>query len=109
MSATAETRIRNGPAIPRLLAVVGDEWVCAKDIARLMGISIKRAHQIVSSLPPDAQLEKRRARVKDRWNVQYRRAREGYVAPLYETELDAWPLARAMGGYTFKGATPCQV
>lgn len=99
----AETRTDRRRPCSRedMLAILGEEWLTVHEIAPLIGVTVARVRQVATELLDERAIQKRVILRKDRWHHEYKKAPPGYVEPLYESRVDAWPLAQALGNYTF--------
>lgn len=91
-----------------MLALIEDRWMSTREIAPLMDVALERVRQVAVDLEYMRAIQKRRILHNNRWIHEYRKAPPGHVEPLYESRMDAWPLAQVWSGYTFKGAAQCQ-
>lgn len=85
-----------------------DEWRYLDDIAAAVGASLNTTRKHSDRLLAEGVLEVRKMKIDERWRNQYRAMPPGYVAPLYHTHLDAWPLAECFGGMTFATGEQCR-
>lgn len=92
-----------------MLAVVAAGWMDAHEVAASMSITVARVRQIAQDLKYAQTIQLRRILKNDRWVIEYRLKPPGHVEPLYESRMDAWPLAQVWSGYTYKGAQQCRV
>lgn len=107
--AATRTNSRRVEARQAMLAIVADDWMEPRVIAPMMGVTLARVRQIADDLRDAQAIQLRRIKRRGRWIHEYRKTPPGHVEPLYESRMDAWPIAQVWGGYTFKGATQCQV
>lgn len=97
-------------SIDAFLECLTDDWKSTVEIASELGVTRNRVSQIViAAAGSGAPVQRKSVLINNRWQHVFKRPQPGYVEPLYESRMDAWPIAQVWGGYTFKGATQCQV
>lgn len=84
-----------------VIAACKGAWVRVVDIGKRAGVSDRTAAKALEQAYEDMRVEYRSVKINGRWVDQYRAAPPGYIPPLYQSNLDARPLAEAFGGYTY--------
>lgn len=86
-----------------------DGWWLQKEIVQAVNRSSGAVCMAVGSLVLESQLEEL-APTKGMRGMRYRVMKAGRVAPLYQPPegVDTWPLASALGGFTYIGEQPWQ-
>lgn len=86
----------------QIIAACAEDWVQASEIQKLLNIGPITARKRIRQMELREEVATRRMKINGRWKLQCRTIGPGYIPPLYETTLDAMPLAECFGGLTYK-------
>lgn len=89
------------PQYEATISACAGRWTLPRDIAGQLGVCDRTVQKALNQAYEDMRVEYRSVKINGRWVDQYRAAPPGYIPPLYQSNLDARPLAEAFGGYTF--------
>lgn len=113
MATTMALRPRTEPSVGvlilQLLQTKDEHWWSQREIAEALQKRTGSVCRAIMVLVKDCQLESV-APTKGTRGMRYRVMKAGRVAPLFTplAGVDSWPLAQALGGFTYIGERPWQ-
>lgn len=108
-AAMAKAPPRMAASVTTRDAVLGaaQEWITARQLAAAIGASQRTTLRVLWGLMDSMEIVSRPLTARQNSLRLYKVAPPGYRPPLYETHLDARPLADCFNGYSFLKGKSC--